>query len=252
MYLIGQNISHSNSPKLYNDYFKSQNINIEYGLIDLKNETEFKNFINDFKANKNIIGLNITMPYKNEVNKYIDVNDEISKICKSNNFVLKINNLLYGYNTDGIGLIKHLLELNVNIEKSKFLIIGSGGAGKSIISTLQYMYNIKDIFVIDHAFSKKLFKNMISINNLNDYNVIINASNAGFLNDTSLPIPKNIISGFENKNAVIIDIIYNPKITCFMKEFINNGFKNVYNGESMLKYQFLENIKLFHQNMYKF
>ena len=127
--LIGKNISYSFSEKYFSKKFKKDKIqNCRYKNFDLNN---IKDLVNILKEN-NLKGLNITIPYKEQVLSYLDEIENNAKLIGAIN-TIKINNdnTLTGYNTDFIGFIESLKPyLNSNCKKA--LILGTGGASKAI------------------------------------------------------------------------------------------------------------------------
>ena len=120
--LIGENLGHSYS-KIIHEYFCDYN----YNLIQLKHD-ELKLF---FK-NKDFEAINITIPFKQDVIRYLDVIDDSVTKMNACNCIVNKDNILYGYNTDYYGFMK-LLELNsIDLSFKKIMILGNGGACKAI------------------------------------------------------------------------------------------------------------------------
>lgn len=254
MCLIGKNLSHSLSPKLYNDYFKNNNIDIEYSLCDIDN-------INDFMINKKdiYISFNVTHPYKTQIIKYLD--NRKNFINESPNLIINKNNKLIGFNTDGIGFYDSLIENEINPNNKNITIIGFGGAGKSIYEYLSKNTNAK-INVLTHKDTNILFNEINETNIINNSNqhfdillsilcktdILINASAAGFNNNEETPIPLSIAKKIyeKNNNLIYIDIIYKNK-TKLLSFFENLNVKTL-NGLPMLKAQFNNNIKILKNN----
>ena len=135
--IIGSPVSHSLSPILHNYWFSKYKIDANYSLLDLSNEKEIKDVL-DKVRNKELEGINVTLPYKQKVIPYLDqlVND--AKSTNSvNTIFLDNNNNLTGENTDVFGLqAAYLKEIN-NTESKKALVIGAGGVSPSVIFSLQ-------------------------------------------------------------------------------------------------------------------
>ena len=106
--IIGNPIKHSLSPTLHNYWFQKYNINAEYSLIDI-NENEIKNVIARIK-NKEISGLNITLPFKQKIVPHVDVLVNDAEITSSvNTIYLDEENTLVGENTDVFGMQAKLI-----------------------------------------------------------------------------------------------------------------------------------------------
>ena len=120
--LLGKNIDYSFSKNFFSKKFKNENINCKYLNFDIQNISEFKSII----SNKNISGLNVTIPYKEDVIKYIDKITIDAKSIGAVNTIKISNEKLTGYNTDHIGFSKSIEKIDgfKNIESA--LILGSG------------------------------------------------------------------------------------------------------------------------------
>src|SRR5699024_8469794 len=109
--LLGRPIKHSKSPYMHNSAFEK--LGLDYAYLAFEIEDEFLedglNAMKTFKAK----GFNITMPHKEKVIDFLDEVSEEAKIIGSVNTVLNDNGKLIGYNTDGRGFIKALIEANV-------------------------------------------------------------------------------------------------------------------------------------------
>lgn len=248
MCLIGKNISHSLSPKLYNEYFKNNNIDIKYSLCDIDNLEDF--IINE---SKNYMSFNVTYPYKTQIIKYLNNKEDF--INESPNLIINKNNKLIGYNTDGIGFYEGLIQNGINPNNKNITIIGFGGAGKSINEYLTKNTNSK-INILTHNDTNTLFnendKNNCKINSLLNLlyktDILINASPAGFNNIEEMPIPLDIAKKIfeKNNNLIYIDIIYKNKTK--LLSFFENLHLKTLDGFPMLKEQFNNNIKILKEN----
>ena len=135
--LIGENLEHSFSKSLHEDY-----LNTKYELISLKKEE-----LKDFFIKKEFKGINVTIPYKKEVISYLDEVDPLVKRIGSCNCIINNNGKLKGYNTDYYGF-KFLLEENeVSIENKNIAVLGSGGTYKNIKAVLEDL-NANNIYCI--------------------------------------------------------------------------------------------------------
>ena len=138
--LIGKNIDYSFSKRFFLEKFKNEDLNCKYSNFNIKNISNVKTILR--KAT--IYGFNVTIPYKEEIIKFLDVIDETAKTIGAVNTIKKINNKNIGFNTDFIGFEKSLLSLIENKKPKKALILGSGGASKAIkyvLKKLDIYYN---------------------------------------------------------------------------------------------------------------
>ena len=225
--LIGKHISHSLSKRYFDAKFKNENIkNFQYDLYDIDNLKQ----LNELIIQNKIIGLNVTMPYKNEIIQTLDGLDEIALKTQSVNtiFVNPKTGLKKGFNTDFFGF-EHLL-FKLHLKKNiKSLILGSGGVSSTISHVLK-KHDIKYKIV-----SRKPKNNMLHYQDLdkliNQFQLIINTTPLGQYPNTKLgPIlPYKLIT---NKH-IAIDLIYNPEKTIFLQKMETKGAKTI-NGLPML------------------
>ena len=239
--IIGKPLSHSLSPTLHNFWFKKYNIEAHYSLLGIE-ENNIKNVIDKIR-NKEIKGINITIPYKEKIVPYLDrlVND--AKITRSVNTVyMNDDGEIIGENTDVYGIQAAYLKEVENEKISNALIIGAGGISPSVIVALKKL-NLNNISVTNRTydraiFLKKKFKeiNIIKWEDLRsiikNFDIIINATSLGLKNG------KNFDFLFENykKKLIYIDIVYNPMKTKMLQHLESNNIK-VFNGLDMFVYQ---------------
>jgi shikimate dehydrogenase len=242
--VIGNPISHSQSPKLHNYWLKQNNIDAIYDKIKLEEEG-IKEIIQDIKKQK-IAGCNVTVPYKKKVIPFLDtLSIEAEKTQSVNTIVFEKGNLI-GHNTDIVGFDKAIKALNFNMKDKKILILGAGGVVPSIIFALKEMDVLK--ITISNRTKQKaenlkiLFKNLnvLEWGNLSEFDVVINATSLGLNNE-------KINLNFSNvgKNKLFYDVIYNPVETIFLREAKELGNKTE-NGQAMFIYQASEAFKLWH------
>ena len=230
--LIGYPLVHSFSKKYFNEKFDNENIkNVSYQNYELKNINELKSLI---KRNSDLRGLNVTIPYKEKVIKYLDKIDEKYLNIGAVNVIKIIDNKLFGINTDYEAFKITLKEWLDNSFNSKALILGTGGSSKSVSLALKELN-------IDHNFvSRKKRKNVFSYDELLDiktfsnYKLIINTTPLGMYPKINLlpNIPYRLIT----KNYYLYDLVYNPETTRFLEKGKRKGAK-IKNGLEMLHLQ---------------
>ncbi len=165
--IIGNPIKHSLSPILHNYWFEKYNIDSNYSVIDI-GENELPDIITRIK-NKDLFGVNVTLPYKQRVVPYVDalINDAV--ITSSvNTIYLDDEERVIGENTDVFGIQAAYLKEIDNTNKKNALVIGAGGVSPSVILSLEKS-GVKNISVTNRTeekciFLKKKFKylNVIS------------------------------------------------------------------------------------------
>ena len=196
-----------------------------YEIFDLKEISEVEEI---FKI-PNLIGLNVTIPYKEKVIPFLDeLSDEAEKMGAVNCIVIH-DNLKKGFNTDAVGFEKTLLLHKKDFHDSA-LILGNGGAAKAV----QYVLEKHSIpYKIVARKSELNFEN-ITKEIVAEHLLIIQCTPVGtFPNvDDCLDFPFDGIG----ENHLIIDLIYNPNYTKFIKNSAEKGAKTV-NGFYMLEQQ---------------
>ena len=239
--IIGSPVAHSLSPVLHNYWFKKYDIKAEYSLLDIK-EKDIEIVIKKIR-DKELNGINITLPYKQKVIPFVDqlINDAKSTNSVNTIFLDEANTVV-GDNTDVFGLQAAYLKEISNTENKKALVIGAGGVSPSVIYSLQKS-KIKDIAVINRTHEKSIFlkKRFNFLNVLNwtslkeevsKFDIIINATSLGLKNGNDFEFNFNNIKD----NLIYIDTIYNPLETKTIKFLKENKIKT-FNGLEMFIYQ---------------
>ena len=227
--LIGKNIDYSFSKKYFSEKFKKENLDYTYSNFDIVNISEIESIL----QNNSISGYNVTIPYKEEIIKFLDEIDEVAKDIGAVNTIKKIDNRNIGFNTDAIGFEKSLLPLIENKIPKNALILGSGGASKAI------KYVLKKLKINYSTVSRKEGKSEFVYENLNEvilnkFKMIINCSPVGtFPNINNCP---NIPYKFLTKDHILYDLVYNPIESLFLKRGRELGCKTK-NGLEMLEIQ---------------
>ena len=236
--LIGKKISYSFSKNYFTNKFKKSNLdsNYTYENLDLDDINQFKNILKQKKFN----GFNVTIPYKEKIIKFLDTLDsDAEKIGAVNTIKVCSNNQLKGYNTDYIGFIKSISPI-LNKTHKKAILLGSGGASKSIIFGLDKL-NISSIVVSRSKEKGNIIYEELNNEIINASQIIINCSPVGtFPKINECPkIPYKYI----NSKHICYDLIYNPLESKFLKESKKNN-ATILNGMEMLKIQAEESWKI--------
>ena len=202
--VMGYPVSHSRSPVIHRLFALQTGQNLQYELLQVtpdKLETAIRQF--QRTGGK---GLNITVPHKSEVAKLVDQLSERASTAGAVNTLAFKDNKIFGYNTDGIGLLRDLVvNLSVNLENSSSLILGAGGATRGIVGPLLEMQpaallianrTLGKAKVLSDHFEKMgpvsccRFK---AVPTSEPYDLIINATSAGLHGDTP-PYPEAAVS----------------------------------------------------------
>ena len=234
--IIAEKLGHSLSPYIHNYWSKKYNKNLKYQKFEIS-EKKLTKFFEAFRKNKKFKGFNVTIPYKTNFISLCDKTTPKAKKIGSVNLVYKKNNLIIGDNTDVIGFEKSFKKLK-KIQPKKILLIGAGGAARSIL----YFLNKKSIENID-VFATSLrrkenicndfsIKNFVTKTNLlkKKYDLIINSSSGGMIGKS--PLNRNIIKLADGAKGVI-DIVYNPEMTSLLNRAKEKNIPSV-GGLTML------------------
>lgn len=242
--LIGRVLGHSFSAKYFNDKFKKENIDASYRLFPIESIDLLPDLL---KKHPLLKGLNVTIPYKVDVIKYLDeMSEEAREIGAVN--VIKIfrdegcgSYRLKGFNSDAYGFsesMRHVLTsagyvFDNDISKPLALILGTGGASKAVAWSMRNMGF--DILLVgrthrDYCLSYGELKPEI----VNRAKAVINCTPLGTSPDveTAAPFPYEYL----HQGQVCFDLVYNPAETLFMKICKAHGC-TVSNGLEMLRLQ---------------
>lgn len=210
--LIGKNLNYSFSKKYFTTKFeKEELIGYSYENFDLQTITQFPKII---RENPTIVGLNVTIPYKEKIIPFLDkLNKKASKIGAVNCIKITKKGKLKGYNTDYYGFkksLEHLLEPH----HQKALILGTGGASKAVAFALEEL-GILYTFVSRSKKEDALDYKYINSTTFDNFQIIINCTPLGTHPNVEEfpPIPYD----FFTEDHIAFDLIYNPEETEFLK-----------------------------------
>ncbi|HOJ09122.1 MAG TPA: shikimate dehydrogenase [Clostridiales bacterium] len=248
--VIGNPLSHSISPQLHNTLSCCLRIDAVYVPFRV-GEGYLEYAVKGLKA-LDVLGFNVTIPYKNDVINYIDSVSREASLIGAVNTVKNIDGRLYGYNTDAAGFVNSFKEeAGTGFKDKNVVIIGAGGAARAIATGIAFE-GAGRISIINRTISRAaeiadiINKNILPVagyydlqdNNISEAikqaDIIINTTSLGMypdINKLPLTIPLNF-----STNQIIYDVIYNPKKTRLLQEAEKQGCKAV-NGLGMLIYQ---------------
>lgn len=239
--LIGFPLSHSFSATYFNNKFvEEQIVDCDYRLFAIPTISELTSMLQE---NTNLCGFNVTIPYKKEIFPFLTDIDPVAAEVGAVNAVKVIRNEknveLHGYNTDILGFEYSLTPLLHG--RKKALILGTGGAAMAVAFVLKKL-QIPFQFVSRNPSKDSLTYHQIDQQLLEEYTIIINTSPVGmYPNITEAPaLPYHLL----NNRHLLYDLIYNPEITRFMKNGLEQGCE-VKNGLEMLQIQAEEAWKIF-------
>mgnify|MGYP002519928178 FL=1 len=246
--IIGNPLCHSLSPTFFNERFAQKNIHSEYLKFEIESIAEFPKII---KEHPMLVGLNVTIPYKQAVIPYLDELDEHAKAMGAVN-VVKVetredgSKYLKGYNTDWYGFTASFKPL-INDTHKKALVLGTGGASKAIAYSLELL-GISYKFVSRSASEDNYTYDDLTEEVMKEHTVLINTSPVGtFPNVKECPnIPYHCIT----REHVVYDLIYNPIETMFLRQAETCG-ATIQNGWPMFVNQALKSYEIWEGVMWK-
>ena len=246
--VIGNPISHSLSPEIHNFWFEKHGIDATY-LKKKSNSGDIKNLIEKVK-NKEIDGINVTVPYKKEVISYLDELSLDAKSTQSVNTIYLDRNKIIGHNTDIDGFELAIKSIKFDVSGKKIFILGAGGVVSSIIFALNKM-KASQIIISNRTKEKtEYLKNLFNDLKIVDwgefpyFDMIINATSLGLNPDDEINLDFSKI----NNEKFFYDVIYNPEETNFLKKAKTMG-NITENGKKMFIYQAAAAFNIWH-NIY--
>jgi len=253
--VVANPIKHSISPFIHNSAFEATNTNGVYLAWEV-DATELAETVANIRRYQ-MYGINLSMPYKEQVIPYLDQLSEEACLIGAVNTVVNREGTLIGYNTDGKGFFKSLPSFKIS--RKRLVLLGAGGAAKAILAqaildgvsqisvfvrsssmekTRPYLEKIQNAT----GFRVDLFA-LEDIQDLQDSitqaDLLVNATSVG-MDGSSQPIPTSIVLP---EKLMVADVIYQPFETPFLKWARNQGNQSI-NGLGMLLYQAAEAFEL--------
>jgi len=231
--LIGYPLGHSFSISYFNEKFENEGIDAVYENFEIPQIEDVKEIID---SNPDLKGLNVTIPYKQQVLKYIkELSPEAKAIGAVN--VIRIEHkgnktVLKGFNSDVIGFTKSI-EPILNTYHKKALILGTGGAAKAVQYGLQSL-GIETLFVSRTKKKNVITYEEVTADIVREYNVIVNCTPVGMYPHID-ECPKLPYEAMDS-HTLLYDLLYNPDETKFLRLGAERG-ATVKNGLEMLLLQ---------------
>lgn len=251
--LLGTPVAHSISPMMYNESFRLLGLDNVYLCFDTAH-VDFAAMIKTLR-DMNVFGFNCTMPDKERIMEYLDELSPAARMIGAVNTVKNENGRLIGYNTDGIGYMRSLKDVDYDCTVGAMTLLGAGGAASSI-AVQAALDGVPVLHIINRR--GRSWNNAVRladlINNhttckadvidfadasavhtcIRESTLLTNATSIGMApNADSTPVTD--LSCFHN-DLLVSDIIYNPRITKLMQDAADCGSK-IMNGMYMLLYQ---------------
>ena len=253
--VVANPIKHSISPFIHNSAFEATNTNGVYLAWEV-DEAELAETVANIRRYQ-MFGINLSMPYKEQVIPYLDQLSEEACLIGAVNTVVNREGTLIGYNTDGKGFFKSLPSFKIS--RKRLVLLGAGGAAKAILAQA-ILDGVSQISVFVRSSSmEKTRPYLEKIQNATGFRVdlfalediqelqdsitqadlLVNATSVG-MDGSSQPIPTSIVLP---EKLMVADVIYQPFETPFLKWARNQGNQSI-NGLGMLLYQAAEAFEL--------
>ena len=253
--VVANPIKHSISPFIHNSAFEATNTNGVYLAWEV-DATELAETVANIRRYQ-MYGINLSMPYKEQVIPYLDQLSEEACLIGAVNTVVNREGTLIGYNTDGKGFFKSLPSFKIS--KKRLVLLGAGGAAKAILAQA-ILDGVSQISVFVRSSSmEKTRPYLEKIQNTTGFRVdllaledvqelqdsitqadlLVNATSVG-MDGFSQPIPTSIVLP---EKLMVADVIYQPFETPFLKWAKEQGNQSI-NGLGMLLYQAAEAFEL--------
>ena len=253
--VVANPIKHSISPFIHNSAFEATNTNGVYLAWEV-DEAELAETVANIRRYQ-MYGINLSMPYKEQVIPYLDQLSEEACLIGAVNTVVNREGTLIGYNTDGKGFFKSLPSFKIS--RKRLVLLGAGGAAKAILAQA-ILDGVSQISVFVRSSSMEKTRpylekiqnatgfrvDLFSLEDVQDLqdsitqaDLLVNATSVG-MDAFSQPIPTSIVLP---EKLMVADVIYQPFETPFLKWAKNQGNQSI-NGLGMLLYQAAEAFEL--------
>ena len=243
--VIGNPIEHSLSPKIHNFWIKNNKIEAIYEKKKIEHD-DLSNLISKVR-NKELHGVNVTVPFKKTVIPFLDHLSYESEKTQSVNTIYLDNNKIVGHNTDIEGFELSIRQIKLNIKNKRVFILGAGGVVPSIIFALSKM-EVSEIIISNRTRNKaknlkNLFKNLkiVDWGRITEFDMIINATSLGLKKEDKIDLDFSKVG----KNKFFYDVIYRPNETNFLKVGKKLGNRTE-NGKLMFLHQAIAAFNVWH------
>lgn len=242
--LIGYPLGHSLSKSYFNEKFQNEGIDAIYENYEI---SDIKMLLEIIDTNPELKGLNVTIPYKEKVIKYLNaLSDEAKAIGAVN--VIRVTHkgnktILKGFNSDVIGFTRSI-EALLEPRQRKALILGTGGASKAINYGLRSL-GLETLFVSRTKKPNCITYEDVTPELIQEYNVIVNCTPVGMYPHAD-ECPKLPYEAMDS-HTLLYDLIYNPDETLFLKKGKEKG-ATIVNGLEMLLLQAFASWEIWNDN----
>lgn len=246
--VFGDPVKHSKSPLMLNRAFQENGINAAYTAFHVTPE-KLEAAVQGIRA-LGFGGVNVTIPHKLEVMRYLDDIDEGARLIGAVNTIVNRDGKLIGYNTDGIGYVRSLKEeTGFQVQGSKLLLIGAGGAARGVAYALA-KESPSIIYIVNRSkeraeqLSKDIGRmvqcvsvDLTELSDIPQVDFIVNTTSVGMHpNVDELPIDSVWLNRWMSVHTIVSDLVYNPLQTRFLREAADLG-ATTHSGLGMFVYQ---------------
>ena len=242
--LVGFPLSHSFSKRFFTEFFEAEIIDAEYLNFELSDLSLLPSIIAE---HPDLVGLNVTIPYKETVITYLDSCDPKAAAIKAVNTV-KIDRTggkisLTGFNTDLIGFRDSILPL-LKPHHLKALVLGTGGASKAIVATLHHLSIATQLVSREAKAGSSISYSQLTRKVMEEHTIIVNTTPLGTFpkTETFPEIPYEFLTD----QHLLFDLVYNPAVTRFLQKGADRGAATK-NGSDMLEIQALAAWKIWNE-----
>lgn len=229
--LLGRKLSHSISPELHELIGEETGHSYPYVLFEKEPEE-----LEDFILNGDWSGLNVTIPYKQEVMKYLDELSPEAEAIGAVNVIVRRNGKLKGFNTDYFGFKKMLEKNGIDVSGRKCVVLGNGGASKAVTQVL-FDKNAAEVHVLSH----RAIDEGAAIKENRDCEIIVNTTPVGMYPEGGVSV---VNPGSFPRLIWALDVVYNPLRTNFICQ-AQKSLIDAIGGLDMLIYQGIYSAMLF-------
>ncbi len=239
--IFGHPVEHTFSPAMHNAAFDRLGLNWCYLPFHVLPE-RLGEAVEAIRA-LGLRGVNVTVPHKEGVIRYLDRVDEEAARIGAVNTVVNEDGVLVGYNTDGKGFVRSLEEADIIIGGKKIIVLGAGGAARAVCFSL-LSAGASDLLIVNRTLERakqladdinavsKAAKATGSLSSTSGYDILVNTTSLGLHNGDPMPIEDSLL----NSSLFVCDLIYNPARTHLMCLAEQRGCKTI-NGLGMLLWQ---------------
>lgn len=226
--LIGKSLRHSFSKAYFRAKFEALGLDYRYDNYELAEIEEFPQLI----AKHQLKGLNVTIPYKQEVLKYIDLQSPAVRAIGACNTLVYREGAWEAHNTDYLGFRKSLEESGWQPSLKRALVLGSGGASKAVVYALRQMGIKADVVGRKGAENQLSYPQAQSL--ISHYDLVVNTTPLGTYPNIDELAPLRPEGNLKGK--LFFDLIYNPEKTAWLELAEKRGAQ-ILNGRAMLEHQ---------------